>query len=64
MSVDPFKVAQADKSKPLRVFANASGFVCVLCGAEQEGHAWRVTLPDRLGRACPNCAVDRGWTVR
>lgn len=62
--IDPFKLATADKSHALTIRSTASGFTCAICGAEQEAHAWRVSLPDRLGTACPGCAGDAGWETR
>ena len=58
-----WEVLQRTRDVPLVISANPSGFTCVLCGAEQEPHAWRVRLPERLGTACPGCASDRGWSV-
>lgn len=62
--IDAYKLATTDKSKPLTIRSTASGFTCSICGAQQEPHAWRVSLPDRLGTACPGCAADRGWETR
>lgn len=62
--MDEFKLAGLPREKPLRIFENASGFTCVLCGAEQEAWAYRVRLPERAGIACPGCADDRGWSVK
>jgi hypothetical protein len=64
VTLDPLRVAQLDKAKPLVVREGAGGFTCALCGAEQEPHSWRVRLPEGAGPACPGCAADRGWTVR
>lgn len=61
--IDPLKLALADRLAPLEIKARAAGFTCVICGAEQEPHAWRVNLPGRLGTACPGCAGDHGWVT-
>lgn len=50
--------------RPLKITSAAAGFICAICDAEQESHAWRVTLPARAGKACPGCANDAGFEVR
>lgn len=62
--IDQFQLAMLPRDKVLTIRSSASAFTCVICGAEREAHAWRVSLPQRVGAACPNCAADHGWTVR
>lgn len=56
------RVAQADKTKPLRAQV-ARGGRCALCGCEMEPGAWVVKLPNGLGMAQTHCAGDRGWEI-
>lgn len=62
MIVDPFVLAALPRGL-LTIISPATPFTCVLCGCEQEPYAYRVTLPCRVGKACPGCANDRGWAV-
>lgn len=61
--IDAFVLAMLSREKPLRIYESASGFTCVICGATQEPWAYRVSLPERKGRACPGCASDHDWEV-
>lgn len=63
--IDRLRLAElaAGATGALRARCPASGFTCVICGAEQEGLVWRVSLPERAGPACTGCATDAGFTV-
>ena len=62
--IDPLKLAMLPRDEPLRIFENASGFTCVICGVEAYAWSYRVRLPQRAGLACSGCAADHDWTVR
>lgn len=62
--IDPFELALLPRDKPLKIYENASGFTCAICGVEAVAWAYRVTLPQHKGKACSNCAGDHGWEVR
>lgn len=62
--IDALTLAMLPRDKPLTIHDTASTFTCVICGAEQEPYAYRVTLPGRAGKACPGCAADHRWEVR
>jgi hypothetical protein len=64
MSADEVKVAMADKSRPLTCRGSTVETTCALCAGPISPGDWVVTLPERLGKAHPHCAGDRGWEVR
>lgn len=60
VTVDPFRLAAIDKSKPLRIVESNTETTCQICDGPIN---WIVTLRERLGKAHPGCAGDRGWSV-
>lgn len=61
--IDPVRLAGLPRNKPLTI-TDGGAFTCVICGAPQEPHSWRVKLPAGAGPACPGCASDHGWETR
>lgn len=63
--IDPVRLAEADKTKPLPCRGyRGEQTACAICGADIFRGEWVVTLPDRLGVAQPGCAGDHGFAVR
>lgn len=62
--IGAYVLALLPRDKPLAIHEGAAGFTCVICGCTQEAYAWRVTLPQHKGKACPGCAGDKGFEVR
>lgn len=60
--IDPLKLAEMDKTRPLRCSEQTREQTCALCGGPLSPGDWSVRLVARR-RAHPHCAADAGWTV-